>query len=179
METATFAGGCFWCLEAVFEQLEGVERVVSGYSGGDVANPRYDAVCAGRTGHAEVVRVEFRPEVISYNQLLEVFFAIHDPTMLNRQGADIGTQYRSAIFVHSATQRAMAQALMEKLTADRVFPSPIVTVIEDVTDFYPAEDYHQGYFRENPAQGYCVAVVSPKLAKARKRFLELIKPALR
>lgn len=179
MEVATFAGGCFWCLEAVFEQLEGIGRVASGYAGGHAANPTYEAVCSGRTGHAEVVRVEFEPRLISYEQLLEVFFAIHDPTTPNRQGADVGTQYRSVIFVHSAAQRGVALAMINKLTSERIYASPIVTTVEDLTDFYPAEGYHQGYFRANPEQGYCVAVVSPKLTKARKRFGALLKSGFR
>jgi peptide-methionine (S)-S-oxide reductase len=177
LEFATLAGGCFWCLEAVFEQLRGVEKVESGYAGGSVPNPTYKAVCGGDTGHAEVVRVTFDPSVISYRELLEVFFAIHDPTTLNRQGNDMGTQYRSAIFTHSPEQRATAEAVIAELTAARQFADPIVTEVLPAGEFYKAEEYHQGYYRANPAQGYCQAVVGPKVAKARKAFAAKLKPA--
>ena len=170
-ETATLAGGCFWCLEAVYQEVDGVEEIVSGYTGGSVPNPTYRQVCGGDTGHAEVVRLRFDPARIPYRRILEIFFAIHDPTTLNAQGADVGTQYRSAIFVHSPEQRATAEGLVEELEAERLFDAPIVTEIEDAVDFYPAEDYHQNYYRDNSRQPYCRAVISPKLAKFRQRFL--------
>jgi peptide-methionine (S)-S-oxide reductase len=174
-EQATLGGGCFWCLEAVFEQLRGVEKVESGYSGGVVPNPTYRAVCRGDTFHAEVVQVTFDPAVITFRELLEVFFAIHDPTTLNRQGNDVGTQYRSAIFYHSPEQRATAEAVIAELTAARAWTDPIVTEVSPFTGFYKAEDYHQGYYRANPGQPYCSLVVSPKLAKARRAFAEKLR----
>jgi peptide-methionine (S)-S-oxide reductase len=174
-ERATFAGGCYWCLEACFEQLQGVEKVESGFAGGAVPNPSYRAVCRGDTGHAEVVQVTFDPAVISYRDLLIIFFAIHDPTTLNRQGADVGTQYRSAIFYHSPEQRKAAEDLIAELTAERVWPGPIVTEVIPFEAFYKAEDYHQGYFRANPTQPYCQAVVAPKVVKLRKKFAEKLK----
>jgi len=177
-ETATLAGGCFWCLEAVFEQLEGVERVESGYSGGARKNPTYEQVCTGSTGHAEVVQITFDPEKISYGELLEIFFAFHDPTTLNRQGHDVGTQYRSAIYHHSPEQRATAEQVIARLNASHTFDGPIVTELAPLEDFYKAEGYHQGYFRQNPAQPYCRAVVAPKVAKLRERYLARLKPAL-
>jgi peptide-methionine (S)-S-oxide reductase len=170
LEVATLGGGCFWCLEAVFEQLRGVESVESGYAGGSVANPTYKAVCRGDTGHAEVVQVTFDPGVLSYRELLGVFFAIHDPTTLNRQGNDIGTQYRSVIFYHSPEQQATAQATIAELTAERVWPNPIVTEVVPLTTFWKAEAYHQHYYQNNPDQPYCQLVVGPKVAKARKAF---------
>jgi peptide-methionine (S)-S-oxide reductase len=175
MALATFAGGCFWCLEAVFSQLVGVDRVISGYCGGYNANPSYEQVCSGTTGHAEAVRISFDPSQISYRQLLEVFFAIHDPTTQNRQGADVGTQYRSAIYVHSPEQRAEALAVMQALAG--VFPanSPVVTEIVDAPEFFPAEPYHQAYFATNPGQGYCAFVINPKLAAFRREFATLLK----
>ena len=176
MEKATLGGGCFWCLEAVFEQLIGVDRVVSGYAGGAVANPSYEAVCSGASGHAEVVEILFDPAKISYRQLLEVFFAIHDPTSLNRQGADVGTQYRSAIFTHGEAQKAVAQAMVEELTLSNAFGSPVVTEVQNAPVFYAAESYHQGYFRNNPDQGYCAFVVAPKALATRRKFASLIKP---
>jgi peptide-methionine (S)-S-oxide reductase len=169
-EVATFGGGCFWCLEAVYDELNGVERVDSGYAGGNVPNPTYEQVCSGTTGHAEVVQITFDPRVITYRDLLEVFFAIHDPTTLNRQGADVGTQYRSAIFYHSPDQRAAAEAMIAELEAAKTWPAPIVTELKPLTEFYPAEGYHQEYFQRNPNQPYCRAVVAPKLNKARKQF---------
>jgi peptide-methionine (S)-S-oxide reductase len=175
MEKATLGGGCFWCLEAVFEQLRGVQSVVSGYAGGSVLNPSYEAVCSGKTRHAEVVEVLFDPAIISYRQLLEVFFAIHDPTTLNRQGTDVGTQYRSVIFTHDAQQQSVARELFEYLTRERVFDKPVVTDISDAPVFYPAEEYHQGYFRNNSGQGYCAYVVSPKVNHMRQQFLALLK----
>ena len=175
MALATFAGGCFWCLEAVFSQLVGVDRVISGYCGGYNANPSYEQVCSGTTGHAEAVRISFDPLQISYRQLLEVFFAIHDPTTRNRQGADVGTQYRSAIYVHSPEQRAEALVVMQALAG--VFPanSPVVTEIADAPEFFPAESYHQAYFATNPGQGYCAFVINPKLAAFRREFAALLK----
>jgi len=170
LETATLAGGCFWCLEAVYDQVKGVKDVVSGYTGGHVANPTYERVCSGKTGHAEAVQITFDPEQISYRELLEIFFSIHDPTTLNRQGADVGTQYRSVIFYHSEEQRQIAQQLVRELTEQKVFRDPIVTEIVPATIFYPAEDYHQEYFVRNPYQPYCQFVVAPKVAKFQKLF---------
>ncbi len=174
-EIATLAGGCFWCLEAVYDQMKGVDSVESGYTGGQVPNPSYEAVCTGRTGHAEAVRITFDPAVVSYREILEVFFAIHDPTTLNRQGNDVGTQYRSAIFYHSPEQRAMAEAMIAELTRQRVFERPIVTELAPAGPFYVAEAYHQAYFARNPSQPYCTYMVSPKVAKARKLFAEKMK----
>lgn len=169
-ELATLAGGCFWCLEAVFNELEGVEDVVSGYIGGHIPDPTYQQICNGDTGHAEAVRVIFDPRAISYREILGVFFAIHDPTTRNRQGNDVGTQYRSAIFFHSAEQKAAAEALVRELESERVFGAPIVTELAPAGTFYPAEDYHQEYFRNNAYQPYCQFVVAPKLAKFREKF---------
>ena len=164
-ELATFGGGCFWCVEAVFERLDGVKAAVSGYEGGHVKNPTYRAVCEGTTGHAEVVRVEFDPTEISYNSLLEWFFKSHDPTTLNRQGADRGTQYRSAIFTHGEAQQKAAKAYVEKLTKEKVFDKPITTQIEASSGFFAAEPYHQDYFENNPNAGYCRVVIEPKINK--------------
>jgi peptide-methionine (S)-S-oxide reductase len=175
MEQATLAGGCFWCLEAAFQQLKGVTKVTSGYAGGTVANPSYEAVCTGRTGHAEVVQIEFDPAVVSYRELLEVFFTIHDPTTLNRQGGDVGTQYRSAIFYHSPQQQRDAKAVIAELEAERVWDDPIVTEVVPLEAFYPAEEYHRDYFRRNPGQGYCRTVIAPKVAKLRKQHFERLK----
>ncbi len=175
-ETATLAGGCFWCLEAVFERLQGVERVTSGFSGGRPGPTSYREVCTGETGHAEVVQVTFDPAMLPYRDLLEVFFAFHDPTTLDRQGADVGTQYRSAIFWHTPEQRDTAKAVVAGLTAEGVFPDPIVTKIEQLRDFVPAEEYHQGYFRRNPQQPYCAAVIAPKVAKLRRKLTGRLKP---
>jgi peptide-methionine (S)-S-oxide reductase len=169
-EIATLAGGCFWCLEAVLENVRGVESVVSGYAGGKVTDPTYQQVCTGTTGHAEVVQVTFDPTAISYRDILEIYFAIHDPTTLNRQGHDVGTQYRSAIFYHSAEQQKVAKDLIAELNAAHIWDRPIVTELAPLEKFYPAEDYHQGYFRRNPNQGYCQMVVSPKVAKFRQKF---------
>jgi len=174
-EIATLAGGCFWCLEAVYDRMKGVESVESGYIGGHVPNPSYQVVCTGRTGHAEAVQIAFDPKVVSYRDLLEVFFVIHDPTTLNRQGHDVGTQYRSAIFYHSPDQKAVAEDVIAALTKERVFDDPIVTEVVPAGPFYVAEDYHQEYFAKNPEQGYCVAVVSPKVAKIRQKFAEKMK----
>ena len=175
LRNATFAGGCFWCLEAVFEQLEGVERVVSGYAGGSVAAPTYEQVCSGRTGHAEAVQVTFDPEVISYRDLLEIFFAFHDPTTLNRQGHDVGTQYRSAIFYESPEQKAEAEQLIAALSSESVFSAPIVTQLAPLTAFHPAEEYHQGYYRQNTAQPYCRATITPKVTKLRQKYAARLK----
>jgi peptide-methionine (S)-S-oxide reductase len=174
-ETATLGGGCFWCLEAVFEGLRGAERVVSGYAGGDVPNPTYEQVCTGSTGHAEVVQVTFDPSVLSYRELLEVFFGTHDPTTLNRQGMDVGTQYRSVIFAHSPEQQRVAEQAIAELNAAGAWDRPLVTAVVPFRAFYPAEAYHQGYFRNNPGQGYCQAVVAPKVAKFRKHFAARLK----
>ena len=175
IELATFAGGCFWCLEAVFDDIKGVEDVVSGYMGGQMLNPSYEAVCGGATGHAEVVQLAFDPAVISYKQLLMVFFAIHDPTTLNRQGNDAGTQYRSAIFTHSPEQVAVAQESIAYLIHEKIWNDAIVTEVVGAETFYPAEDHHQEFFKRNPHQGYCMAIVSPKLSKFRKNFTTLLK----
>lgn len=174
-EVATLAGGCFWCLEAVYKDLRGVESVVSGYAGGDVANPTYRQVCEGATGHAEVVQISFDPRAATFRELLEVFFTIHDPTTPNRQGADVGTQYRSAIFYHTPAQRETAEQVIRELDAARVWDAPIVTEVASLTEFYAAEDYHQNYFENNPSQPYCRAVVAPKVSKFRKHFLEKLK----
>ena len=169
-ENATLAGGCFWCVEAVLEPLEGVEKVISGYTGGHHPTPTYEEVCTGSTGHAEAVHVTFDPEVISYRDLLEIFFAFHDPTTLNRQGPDTGTQYRSAIFTHTPEQKLVAEEVIARLNADKVFPAPIVTEVKPLTSFHPAEEYHQGYYRRNPGQGYCQAMIGPKVAKLRAKY---------
>ena len=177
MALATLGGGCFWCLEAVFERVAGVTAVVSGYAGGHVPSPSYEAVCAGITGHAEVVQVEFDPAVISYHDLLEIFFTIHDPTTLNRQGHDSGTQYRSAIYTHDAGQAEVATALVASLEADAVFPRPIVTEVTPLDTFWPAEAHHQQYFRRHPAQPYCAAVIAPKVAKLRAKWASRLRNA--
>jgi peptide-methionine (S)-S-oxide reductase len=174
-EIATLAGGCFWCLEAVYDDLRGVTDVVSGYAGGRVPDPTYRQVCTGTTGHAEVVQVTFDPKIVSFREILQVFFTIHDPTTLNRQGADVGTQYRSAIYYHSEEQRAVAQQLIGELNAAHLWPAPIVTEVAPFTTFYAAEDYHQEYFAHNPDQGYCQFVIAPKVAKFRKQYLEQLK----
>ena len=176
-EVATLAGGCFWCLEAVFDGMKGVASVESGYMGGQVANPTYEQVCGGDTGHAEVVRVTFDPAVVSLKELLKVFFVIHDPTTLNRQGNDAGTQYRSAIFYHTPQQKADAEAVIAQLDAAKLWNGPIVTELAPAAAFYMAEGYHQEYFARNPYQPYCQAVVAPKVAKFRKHFLEKLKKA--
>jgi peptide-methionine (S)-S-oxide reductase len=174
-EAATLAGGCFWCLEAVYDELKGVKSVESGYMGGSVADPTYEAVCGGNTGHAEVVRVTFDPQVVSFKEILEVFFVVHDPTTLNRQGNDLGTQYRSAIFYHSPAQKAAAEQVVADLSSKEIFDDPIVTEISPASTFFVAEDYHQEYFRRNPRQPYCSFVVLPKVAKFRKHFLTKLK----
>jgi peptide-methionine (S)-S-oxide reductase len=169
-ERATLGGGCFWCLEAVFEQLRGVAQVVSGYAAGQTPDPTYRQVCSGQTGHAEVVQVTFDPAVLSYGDLLDVFFAIHDPTTPNRQGADVGTQYRSVILYHTTDQKRVAEERIAALNRAQLWPKPIVTQLLPYETFFPAEEYHQGYFQQNPGQGYCQAVISPKVAKFRKQF---------
>ena len=177
-ETATLGGGCFWCLEAVFDMVEGVENVKSGYTGGHVANPTYEAVCTGRTGHAEVVQVTFEPAVVGYRDLLEIFFGIHDPTTLNRQGADEGTQYRSAIFTHSDEQARVAREVIEQLAVDGPWDDPIVTRVEPIETFYGAEGYHDAYFQRNGSQPYCQVVIAPKVAKFRQRHAHRLRPSV-
>jgi len=172
---ATFGGGCFWCLEAAFSEIAGVERVESGFAGGDVPDPSYKEVCAGTTGHAEVVQITFDPSIVSYRDLLHVFFGIHDPTTLNRQGGDVGTQYRSAIFYHGAAQRADAEAVIAELKAEGVWDDPIVTELVAFEQFYPAEEYHRVYYRRNPEQAYCRAVIAPKVAKLRTAYRHLLR----
>jgi peptide-methionine (S)-S-oxide reductase len=174
-EVATLGGGCFWCLEAVYEQLVGVEKVVSGYSGGAAANPSYRQVTTGTTGHAEVVQITFDPQTITFNEILEVFFTIHDPTTLNRQGADVGPQYRSAIFYHSPEQEATARDTIREVDAAEIWDNPIVTEVAPFAAFYKAEDYHQEYYRQNLGQPYCQVVIAPKVAKFRQRYLDRLK----
>jgi peptide-methionine (S)-S-oxide reductase len=174
-EKATLAGGCFWCLEATFELLQGVSQVESGYTGGTAPDPNYQQVCTGTTGHAEVVQITFDPAVISFNDLLDIFFTLHDPTTLNRQGADVGTQYRSAIFYHTHEQKEQAEKKIAEWNAAGHWGKPIVTEVVPLTKFHPAEDYHQGYYRANPQQGYCQMVVAPKVAKVRKNFAARLK----
>jgi len=174
-EIATLAGGCFWCLEAIFDDLKGVEDVVSGYSGGGVPKPTYKQVCTGTTGHAEVVQITFDPARVSFGEILEVFFTIHNPTTLNRQGADTGTQYRSAIFYQSPQQKADAEQVIRELSAQGVWDAPFVTEVTPFSTFYPAEDYHQEYYANNAGQPYCRVVIAPKVAKFRKKFLEKLK----
>ena len=175
IEMLTLGGGCFWCLEAVFEELRGVESVVSGYAGGNTQNPDYDQICTGTTGHAEVVQLRFDSEVVSVRTLLEVFFTIHDPTTLNRQGADTGSQYRSVIFYHSDSQRKEAETIIREHKIEKIWGDPIVTQILPVPHFYPAEEYHQDYYSNNSMQGYCQAVIAPKLAKLRQQHRSLLK----
>jgi peptide-methionine (S)-S-oxide reductase len=174
-EVATLGGGCFWCLEAVFEQLKGIRKVESGYAGGQTADPSYEQVCSGRTGHAEVVQVTFNPQEIAFPDILNVFFATHDPTTLNRQGSDVGTQYRSVIFYHSAAQKDAAQKKIAELNAAQIWDAPIVTEVKPFQVFYRAEDYHQKYFQGHPAQPYCQAVIAPKVVKFRKQFAEQLR----
>jgi peptide-methionine (S)-S-oxide reductase len=175
LETATLAAGCFWCVEAVFDDLKGVEDVVSGYSGGHTENPTYRQVCDGNTGHAEVAEIKFDPSVISFKDVLRVFFSVHDPTTLNRQGNDIGTQYRSAIFYHNDEQKRDAKEVIKEITDEGVYDDPIVTEVVPLKKFWPAEDYHQEYFANNPNQPYCQAVVSPKVRKFRQKFADRLK----
>lgn len=174
-EVAVFGGGCFWCTEAVFDELRGVTSVVSGYAGGNTKNPTYEQVCGGRTGHAEVIRIEFDPEQIAFRDLLTVFFATHDPTTVNRQGNDVGTQYRSVILYADEEQKRQAESFMRELDASGAFSQPIVTILEPLTDFYEAERYHQKYYASNPYQPYCQMMIPPKLTKLHKRFAELLK----
>jgi peptide-methionine (S)-S-oxide reductase len=175
LETATLGAGCFWCVEAVFDDLKGVEDVVSGYSGGEKEDPTYSEVCGGSTGHAEVIQVRFDPAQISFKEILQVFFAVHDPTTLNRQGHDVGSQYRSAVFYHDEAQKQTAEETIREVNAEAIWDAPIVTEVTKFTKFYPAEDYHQEYFANNPNQPYCAAVVAPKVAKFRKNFLDKLK----
>jgi peptide-methionine (S)-S-oxide reductase len=174
-DVTTLGGGCFWCLEAVFDNLKGVESVESGYMGGEVKDPTYEQVCGGDTGHAEVVQVTFDPSVVSFEDILKIFFVIHDPTTLNRQGNDVGTQYRSAIYYHSPEQKALAERVIADLTREALFKDRIVTEVSPASKFYEAEEYHQEYFARNPNQGYCQFVVAPKVAKFRKHFFERLK----
>ena len=175
LEVATLGAGCFWCVEAVFDDLKGVKDVVSGYSGGHTVNPTYREVCSETTGHAEVINVIFDPNETSFRDILRVFFTVHDPTTLNRQGGDIGTSYRSAIFYHSPEQKQIAHEVIEEITSERLYSDPIVTEITEFTNFYPAEDYHQEYFANNPTQPYCAAVVAPKVRKFRDKFADRLK----
>ena len=174
-ETATLAAGCFWCVEAVFDDLKGVEDVVSGYAGGHTENPTYQEVCSETTGHAEVVRIKFDPEMLSFADLLRVFFSVHDPTTLNRQGNDVGSSYRSEIFYHSDEQKQTAEEIIKEVTEAAIYDKPIVTEVTEFTNFYAAENYHQEYFSNNPNQPYCAAVVAPKVAKFRKNFVDRLK----
>ena len=175
MEIATFAGGCFWCTEALFLEIKGVEKVVSGYIGGTVKNPSYREVSAGTTGHAEAIQITFDPKEVAYEDLLEMFFATHDPTSLNRQGADVGTQYRSEVFYHSEAQKDKTEKYIELLETEKLFSKPIVTKVSSATIFYPAEDYHQNYYNQNSSQGYCQMVIAPKLEKLRKYYKSKLK----
>ena len=174
-EQATLGGGCFWCVEAVFDQVRGVTAVVSGYAGGHSDSPTYREVCNGTTGHAEVVQITFDPAIVSYREILEIFFVTHDPTTLNRQGADDGTQYRSVVFYHDEQQKKTTEEVMASLREQQVWRNPIVTQLDSLPKFYPAEDYHQGYYRANPGQGYCRAVIEPKVVKFRQKFVKLLK----
>lgn len=173
----TLGGGCFWCLEAVFQDIQGIETVISGYSGGKITNPTYEAVCSGTTGHAEVVQITFN-ELISFKEILEIFFTIHDPTQLNRQGNDIGTQYRSVIFYHSKQQEEEARNMINELEKNAIWPAPIVTEVTAFTEFFPAEDYHQEYFKKNPNQPYCQLIILPKMIKLREKYAAKLKPIL-
>ena len=175
-EVATLGDGCFWCTEAVFNELKGVEKVDPGYSGGSTPNPTYEQVCSGTTGHTEVVQVTFDPSVVSYKEILDVFFATHDPTTLNQQGSDVGTQYRSVIFYHNEEQKATAEKVIEELTRAKAWDAPIVTQVEPFKAFYQAEEYHKNYFKRHPEQAYCQVVIAPKVAKLRKLFLPKLKP---
>lgn len=174
-ETATLGGGCFWCLEAVFRELRGVERVESGYAGGEIENPTYEQVCSGRTGHAEVVRVAFDPGEVSFREILEVFFTIHDPTTRDRQGADVGSQYRSVVFYENEEQERAAREAIRDLEAEEVWPDPIVTEVEPLTRIHPAEAYHADYYARNPGQGYCQVVIAPKVAKFRQKYRDRLR----
>jgi peptide-methionine (S)-S-oxide reductase len=171
-EMATLAGGCFWCLEAIFKEVKGIEKAMSGYSGGTTVDPSYNEVCSGTTGHAESVQITFDPSIISFNEILSIFFTVHDPTTLNRQGPDIGTQYRSAIFYHNEEQRTIAEQLIRDLNSSNGWGAPIVTEVKPFQKFYPAEEYHQSYYERNPEKAYCSVVIAPKLAKFRKQYLK-------
>ena len=175
MEVATFAGGCFWCTEAVFLEIKGVEKVVSGYIGGKTVNPTYKDICTGETGHAEAIQITFNPNEVAYEDLLEIFFGTHDPTTLNRQGADVGTQYRSEIFYHSEAQKTKAENYIQLLEKEKLYDKKIVTKVSSATVFYPAEDYHQNYYNQNSSQGYCQMVIAPKLEKLRKYYKSKLK----
>ena len=175
LQYATLGGGCFWCIESAFKQVRGIVDVESGYAGGHVDNPSYEAVCSGTTGHAEVVRLSFDPQQISYREVLEILFALHDPTQLNRQGNDIGPQYRSVIFYHNASQQAEANTIIAEMEADNTWPAPVVTAVEPVNSYYPAEQYHRDYYENNPQQPYCAMVVGPKLAKFKQTFANRLK----
>jgi peptide-methionine (S)-S-oxide reductase len=174
-EIITLGGGCFWCLEAVYDDLEGVLDVVSGYAGGHIPNPEYASVCNETSGHAEVVQVTFDPQVVSLKEILEIFFSIHDPTTLNRQGADVGAQYRSAIFYNSEAQKAITEQVITEFEAEKIWPNPIITEVQEFEEFFPAEDYHQEYYKRNPYQGYCQIVIAPKVAKFRKKYANRLK----
>ncbi len=174
-ELVTFGGGCFWCTEAIFQELEGVKSVTAGYAGGEIINPTYEDICTGTTGHAEVIQIEYNPKVIDFNLLLEIFFKTHNPTTLNQQGADRGTQYRSAVFYHNAVQREKAQQIIADLTKENVFDDPIVTEVTPINNYYKAESYHQDYYANNPSNGYCNAVINPKLIKFMKEFKDKLK----
>ena len=172
---ATFGGGCFWCIEGAFNQVRGVAKAISGYSGGDIDNPTYQQICQGNTGHAEVVQIEFDPEKVTFEQLLEVFFQLHDPTQLNRQGNDVGTQYRSVVYYHDENQMQIIENTIQQLEQENIWSAPIVTEVSPVSVFYPAEDYHQDYANENPQQPYCALIINPKLAKFKHQFRHLLK----
>jgi peptide-methionine (S)-S-oxide reductase len=174
-EVATFGGGCFWCIETIFSELRGVEKVESGYAGGTTPNPSYEEVCSDTTGHAETVQITYDPAVISYRQLLQVFMTVHDPTTLNRQGADVGTQYRSVIFYHDQAQKEVAEQVIKETNETKMWGKPIVTEVSPFTAFYKAEDYHQEYYKKNPWQGYCAVVIAPKVTKFRKKYQEMLK----
>ena len=175
LDTAVLAGGCFWCIEAIFSQLKGIEKVESGYCGGSVKNPSYKEVCTGKTGHAESVRITFNPAVISYKQILRIFFTLHDPTSLNRQGNDVGSQYRSEIFYANENQKEAAEQVIKEVTEEKLWDNPIVTVLEPLREFYIAEEYHQDYYKKNPLNPYCFMVIRPKIAKLRKEYLDFLK----
>lgn len=175
LDTAVLAGGCFWCMEAIFSQLKGIEKVESGYCGGSVKNPSYKEVCTGKTGHAESVRLTFNPAVISYKQILRIFFTLHDPTSLNRQGNDVGSQYRSEIFYVNENQKEAAEQVIKEVTEEKLWDNPIVTVLEPLREFYIAEEYHQDYYKKNPLNPYCFMVIKPKIAKLRKEYLDFLK----
>jgi peptide-methionine (S)-S-oxide reductase len=175
LEVATLGGGCFWCLEPIYDELKGVTDVVSGYSGGTVANPSYEEICTGRTGHAEVIQVTFDPKVVSFREVLQLFFTFHDPTTLNRQGADVGTQYRSVVFYHNTEQKSITEEVMREIEGAKIWKGPIVTEVTPLGVFYPAEEYHQEYFHRNPRQSYCQVVIAPKVAKFRKQYTDKLK----